>query len=81
MAIWNQATDLATKQTIWVSTNIVKNRPQLNSHRDDDFGRCYQREGIDGYSAAELADLHTEYVGNDWQDKYIEFIEKWGIVD
>jgi hypothetical protein len=77
MAIWTQATDLATKQTIWVSTNVVANRPQLNSHRSE----CYARAGIDGYPATELADLHTEYVGNDWQDKYIEFIEKWGIVD
>lgn len=77
MAIWSQATDLTTKKTIWVSTNIVKGNPQLNSHRSE----CYAREGIDGFTAAELADLHTEYVGNDWQDKYIEFVEKWGIVD
>jgi len=74
MAIWHQATDLQTKQTIWVSTNVVKGRPQLNSHTSD----CYQREQIDGYSAAELASLHSDYVGNDWQDKYVEFVEKWG---
>ncbi len=81
MAIWNIATDLATKKTIWVSTNIVKNRPQLNSHRDDDFGRCYAREGIDGFNSVELAAMHTEYSGNDWQSKIVEFQEKWGIVD
>jgi len=77
MAIWNIASDLNTKQTIWVSTNIVKGNPQLTSHRSE----CYARDGIDGFPAAELAGLHTEYVGNDWQDEYIEFVEKWGIVD
>ena len=74
MAIWNQATDLATRQTIWVSTNIVKGNPQLNSHRSE----CYAREGIDGYPANELAGLHTEYVGNDWQSKIVEFQKQWG---
>lgn len=78
MAIYSQAQDINTREIIWVSQNVVKGRPQLNSHRDDDFGRCYQREGIDGYSAAELAGLHTDYVGNGWQDKYSEFVEKWG---
>ena len=77
MALWSMATDINTKQTIWVSTNVVKGLPQLNSHRDDAFGRCYAREGIDGYTAAELADLHTEYVGNDWQSKHVEFLKKW----
>jgi hypothetical protein len=81
MAIWNQATDLATKKTIWVSTNIVKSRPQLNSHRDDDFGRCYYREGIDGFNSVEIAGTHTEYSGNDWQSKIVAFQEQWGIVD
>lgn len=74
MAIWNIATDLQTKQTIWVSTNVVRGRKQLNSHNSD----CYNRAQIDGYTAAELADLHTEYVGNGWQSKYVEFVEKWG---
>jgi hypothetical protein len=64
MAIYSQATDLATKQTIWVSTNVVKNRPQLNSHREDVFGRSLKDAGIDGFSAAELANLHTSYEGN-----------------
>ncbi len=73
MAIWNQATDLATKQTIWVSTNVVAGRPQLNSHRSD----CYAREGIDGFPANELAGLHTDYVGNGWEAKYMDFIDKW----
>ena len=77
MALWTQASDITTKQTIWVSTNVVKGRPQLNSHREDDFGRCYQREGIDGYTAAELAGLHTDYTGNNWQAKYMDHISKW----
>jgi hypothetical protein len=43
MAIYSQATDLATKQTIWVSRNVVKNRSQLNSHREDMIGKSLQR--------------------------------------
>ena len=65
MAIYSQATDLATKQTIWVSRNVVKNRSQLNSHREDTFGKSLQRAEIDGFSAAELANLSTNYEG--WQ--------------
>ena len=65
MAIYSQATDLATKQTIWVSRNVVKNRSQLNSHREGMFGNSLQDAGIDGFSAAELANLHTNYEG--WQ--------------
>jgi hypothetical protein len=78
MAIWNMASNLETRETIWVSRNIVAGRPQLNSHRDDDFGRCYQRDGIDGFNSVEVAGMHTPYVGNDWQSKYVEFIAKWG---
>lgn len=80
MALYNIASDLYTRETIWVSTNVVKGRPQLNSHREDDFGRCYQREGIDGFSAVEIAGLHTDYVGNDWQTKYNDFVTRWGVV-
>ena len=76
MAIWNQATDLNTRETIWVSTNIVAGRPQLNSHRSE----CYARDGIDGFPAWELAPLHTDYVGNDWQSKIVAFQEKWAEV-
>jgi hypothetical protein len=74
MAIWNQASSLETRETIWVSTNVVKNRPQLNSHRSE----CYAREGIDGFSALEIAGMHTEYIGNDWESKHVEFMKKWG---
>ena len=65
MAIYSQATDLATKETIWVSRNVVKNRSQLNSHREDMIGKSLQRAEIDGFSAAELANLSTNYEG--WQ--------------
>lgn len=61
MALYNIASDRTTRQTIWVSTNVVKGRPQLNSHRDDSFGRSMAQEGIDGFTAAELAGLHTNY--------------------
>ena len=74
MAIWNQASDINTRNTIWVSTNVVKGRKQLNSHNND----CYNRDQIDGFNSAELAGLHTDYVGNGWQSKYVEFVEKWG---
>ncbi len=73
MAIFNIATDLQTRETIWVSTNIVKGNPQLNSHRSE----CYRREGIDGFNSVEMAGMHTPYVGNDWQAKYMEFMERW----
>ena len=74
MAIYSQAQDINTRELIWVSQNVVKQRPQLNSHNSD----CYRRDGIDGFNSAELAGLHTDYVGNGWQDKYSEFVEKWG---
>jgi hypothetical protein len=65
MAIYNQASDLNTRQTVWISTNFLKDRPQLNSHRDDAFGKSLNSHGIDGFGAAELANLHTDYQG--WQ--------------
>jgi hypothetical protein len=74
MAIFNIATDLQTRELIWVSTNIVKQRPQLNSHRSE----CYAREGIDGFNGVEMAGMHTEYIGNDWESKHVDFMKKWG---
>ena len=59
MALYTQATDLQTRQTVWVSTNVVKGRPQLNSHRS----AAMAQGGIDGFSAAELAGLHHNYQG------------------
>jgi hypothetical protein len=63
MALFNIASDLQTRQTIWVSTNVVKGRTQLNSHRPDRLGASLAAEGIDGFSAAEWAGLHTDYQG------------------
>lgn len=60
MALFNIATDLNTRETIWVSTNVSKGRPQVNSHRDDRVGRSLAAEGIDGFSAAEWAGLHHQ---------------------
>ena len=67
MAIYNQASDLATRQTVWVGTK-VSNLPtwngseliapakgQANSHT-----RGWQDDGL---LAAELADLHTSWQG------------------
>lgn len=64
MALFNQATDLKTRQTVWVSTNVAKGRPQLNSHRDSNAGRSLASHGVDGLSAVEWAGLHTDYQGN-----------------
>ena len=63
MALFNQASDLQTRQIVWVSTNVLKGRPQLNSHREDSNGQAMARAGIDGYPAWELAGLHTDYQG------------------
>lgn len=63
MALYSMASDLQTRGTVWISTNVVKGRPQLNSHRDDNLGRCLQHNGVDGLSSVELADLHTDYQG------------------
>ena len=60
MALLSMATDLTTRQTIWVGTNVAKGRPQLNSHRPDNYGQAMAKAGIDGYGAAELADLHFD---------------------
>ena len=50
MATYNQATDLRTRQTVWVGT--VAGRDQANSHTRAAFT-------TDGISAAELAGLAT----------------------
>jgi hypothetical protein len=75
--MYNLASSLVTREIVYIATNVNKGRPQLNSHRDDDFGRCYKREQIDGFNAVEIASCHTPYNGNDWQAKYSDFIAKW----
>ena len=77
MALYSQATDLNTRRTIWVAQNVIKNRPQLNSHSSE----CYARDGIDGFEAYDLAGLHTDFRGNNWQEKYVAFVEKWAEVE
>ena len=56
MATYNQATDLRTRQTVWVGT--VAGRDQANSHTRAAFT-------TDGISAAELAGLATHAYRND----------------
>jgi hypothetical protein len=56
MATYNQATDLQTRQTVWVGT--VSGRDQANSHTRAAFTS-------DGISAAELAGLAAHAYRND----------------
>ena len=65
MALFSPATDLQTRSIVWVSRNVTKGRPQLNSHREDAFGKSLSDAGVDGLPAAELANLSTPFVG--WQ--------------
>ena len=65
MALFSQATDLQTRQTVWVSRNVAKGRPQLNSHREDIIGRGMESDGL---PAAELAN-HLR-LSKDEKDKY-----------
>jgi len=62
MALFSPATDLQTRSTVWVTRNVAKGRPQLNSHRDDVLGRSMESDGL---SAVEIANLSTPFVG--WQ--------------
>ena len=71
MALMNMATDLQTREIVWVTTNVVKGRPQLNSHRGDTVANSLAQHGIDGMSAAEIAGLHHTFEG--WQHKQHKF--------
>jgi hypothetical protein len=55
MALYSMASDLQTRQTVWVGTNVKAGKGQANSHT-----RGWQHDGL---PAAELADLHTDYQG------------------
>ena len=55
MALYSQASDLQTRQTIWIGTNVKAGKGQANSHT--------RGWDIDGMPATELAGLHTDYVG------------------
>jgi hypothetical protein len=73
MALLSPAQDINTREVIWVAQNVTKGRRQLNSHTSD----CYARDKVDGYPAWEFAGLYTDYVGNGWQAKHVEFLKKW----
>ena len=73
MAILSQASDINTRERIWVAQNVVAGRKQLNSHTSE----CYARDEIDGFPAWEFAGLYTDYTGNNWQEKYNNHIAKW----
>ena len=62
--LFNIATDLKTRETVWVGTNVQMGRPQLNSHRDSNAGRSLAASGVDGLPAWDWAGLHTAYRGN-----------------
>jgi hypothetical protein len=63
VALLTMASDIKTRQIVWVTTNVVKGRPQLNSHRQDRLGQSLAAAGVDGYSTAEIAGLHHNYIG------------------
>ena len=52
MALYNQASDLNTRQIVWVGT--VAGRDQANSHTRDSFTS-------DGMSAADLAGMSAHH--------------------
>jgi hypothetical protein len=67
MALYNQASDLVTRQTVWIGTKVsnlptwngdelvAPGKGQANSHT-----RGWQNDGL---PAAELADMHTSWQG------------------
>lgn len=68
MALYSQATDLKTHQTVWITQSRNLDRPQLNSHQGGHLthtANSLAAAGIDGLSAAEIAYLCTSYEG--WQ--------------
>jgi len=71
MALYSQATDLSTRQTVWITQSRNQDRPQLNSHQGGHLNFNYHttnslaEAGIDGLPAAEIAYLCTSYEG--WQ--------------
>ena len=67
MALYNQATDLVTRQTVWVGTK-VSNLPKWNGDELVESGKGQANSHTrgwqdDGLPAAELADLHTSWQG------------------
>ena len=67
MAIYNQASDLQTRQTVWIGTK-VSNLPKWNGDELVEAGKGQANSHTrgwehDGLSAAELADMHTPWQG------------------
>jgi hypothetical protein len=58
MALYNMASDLLTRQTVWVGTNVVAGKGQENSHTRADFT-------VDGLSAADVAGMSAHAFRND----------------
>jgi hypothetical protein len=57
MALLSQATDLKTRQTVWVSTNTATGE-QINSHNRTNFS-------VDGLIAADWAGMSAHAHRND----------------
>jgi len=57
------ATELATKQRVWVCHNHKLDKKQLNSHREGPLGNSLKDAGVDGLDSADLAGLVTDYSG------------------
>ena len=64
MALYNCASDLSTRELVWIMTNVASDRPQLNSHREGNAGRSLAASGVDGLPAWEWAAMHHAYRGN-----------------
>ena len=67
MALYNQASDLVTRQTVWVGTK-VSNLPKWNGSELVEPGKGQANSHTrgwqdDGLPAAELADMHTSWRG------------------
>jgi hypothetical protein len=67
MALYNQASDLATRQTVWIGTK-VSNLPKWNGDELVEPGKGQANTHTrgwqnDGLPAAELADMHTSWQG------------------
>jgi len=65
MALYNQASDLVTRQTVWIGTK-VSNLPKWNGDELVEAGKGQANSHTrdwqdDGLPAAELADMHTDY--------------------
>jgi hypothetical protein len=50
MALLSQASDLQTRQTVWIPTDVAKGREQANSHTRTNFS-------VDGLIAADWAGM------------------------